>query len=59
MKTWRADRTRTLGDVLAHVFADQSALAQGRVFVDRARVTDAALAVSEGALVEEIGRAHV
>lgn len=58
MKTWRADRTRTLGDVLAHVFADQSALAQGRVFVDRARVTDAALAVSEGALVE-VGEAVV
>lgn len=52
MKRWRADTASVLGEVLGRIFADRGALAQGRVFVNRARVQDATMAVPAGALVE-------
>lgn len=52
IKRWRADVDSTLGDVLTRVFRDPAALGEGRVFVERVRVTDARHRVGAGALVE-------
>lgn len=56
MKRWRADVESDLGDVLARVFADASALTEGRVFVDRIRVHTTFIRVNAGSLVE-VGQA--
>jgi RluA family pseudouridine synthase len=52
LKKWRADVASELGEVLARVFADPHALTQGRVFVNRARVQDAAMRLPVGSVVE-------
>ena len=56
MKRWRADAPSDLGEVLARVFADPGALAEGRVFVGRTRVQDARMQIAPGTLVE-VGQA--
>lgn len=57
IKRWRADTGTVLADVLERVFRDPTALAEGRVFVDRIRVTEAARPIVRGATVE-VGTAH-
>ena len=52
IKRWRADGDTTLDDALVRIFRDPTALAEGRVFVARARATDGSMPIARGVTIE-------